>query len=44
MFVRNDVLVDARVLKEAATLRDAGHDVTIIEVNPRLAGGMIPRG
>jgi glycosyltransferase involved in cell wall biosynthesis len=30
MFVRNDVTVDARVLKEAATLRDAGHDVTIV--------------
>lgn len=30
MFVRNDVTVDARVLKEAATLNDAGHDVTII--------------
>jgi glycosyltransferase involved in cell wall biosynthesis len=29
MFVRNDVLVDARVLKEAASLRDAGHHVTI---------------
>lgn len=32
MFVRNDVLVDARVLKEAATLRDAGHDVTIFGI------------
>lgn len=30
MFVYNDVTVDARVLKEAATLRDAGHDVTIL--------------
>jgi glycosyltransferase involved in cell wall biosynthesis len=30
MFVRNDVMVDARVLKEAATLRDVGHHVTII--------------
>ena len=30
MFVRNDVTVDARVLKEAATLRDAGHDLTIV--------------
>lgn len=30
MFVRNDVMVDARVLKEAATLRDAGYRVTII--------------
>src|SRR4029450_8676556 len=30
MFVRNDVTVDARVLKEAATLTDAGHDVTIV--------------
>jgi glycosyltransferase involved in cell wall biosynthesis len=32
MFVRNDLLVDARVLKEAATLRDAGHDVTIVGI------------
>jgi glycosyltransferase involved in cell wall biosynthesis len=32
MFVRNDVLVDARVLKEAGSLRDAGHDVTIIGI------------
>src|SRR5262245_9391237 len=30
MFVRNDVTVDARVLKEAVTLRDAGHKVTIV--------------
>jgi glycosyltransferase involved in cell wall biosynthesis len=30
MFVRNDVLVDARVLKEAGSLRDAGDDVTIV--------------
>ena len=30
MFVRNDVLVDARVLKEAGSLRDAGHEVTIV--------------
>jgi glycosyltransferase involved in cell wall biosynthesis len=30
MFVRNDVTVDARVLKEAGTLTDAGHDVTIV--------------
>lgn len=30
MFVRNDVLVDARVLKEAGSLRDAGRDVTIV--------------
>ena len=30
MFVRNDVTVDARVLKEAATLRDAGHSLTIV--------------
>ena len=30
MFVRNDVTVDARVLKEAATLTAAGHGVTII--------------
>jgi glycosyltransferase involved in cell wall biosynthesis len=32
MFVRNDVLVDSRVLKEAGSLRDAGHDVTIIGI------------
>jgi glycosyltransferase involved in cell wall biosynthesis len=32
MFVRNDVLVDARVLKEAGSLRDAGHDVTIMGI------------
>ena len=32
MFVRNDVLVDARVLKEAGSLRDAGHDVTIVGI------------
>ncbi|MFL5776027.1 MAG: glycosyltransferase [Chloroflexota bacterium] len=32
MFVRNDVTVDSRVLKEAASLRDAGHAVTIIGV------------
>ncbi len=32
MFVRNDVLVDARVLKEAGSLGDAGHDVTIIGI------------
>jgi glycogen(starch) synthase len=30
MFVRNDVTVDARVLKEAATLHEAGHEVTIV--------------
>ena len=30
MFVRNDVSVDARVLKEAATLTAAGHEVTIL--------------
>lgn len=30
MFVRNDVTVDARVLKEAGSLRDAGHTVTIV--------------
>jgi glycosyltransferase involved in cell wall biosynthesis len=39
MFVRNDVTVDARVLKEAATLRDAGHQVTIIgTARPELPG------
>lgn len=32
MFVRNDVLVDARVLKEAGSLRDAGHDVTVMGI------------
>ncbi len=30
MFVRNDVSVDARVLKEAATLTAAGHSLTIV--------------
>ncbi len=30
MFVYNDVRTDARVLREAAALADAGHDVTII--------------
>lgn len=30
MFVRNDVTVDARVLKEAGSLRDAGHTITIV--------------
>ncbi len=32
MFVRNDVLVDARVLKEARSLGEAGHDVTIFGI------------
>ena len=32
MFVRNDMTVDARVLKEAASLRDAGHAVTIMAI------------
>jgi glycosyltransferase involved in cell wall biosynthesis len=32
MFVRNDVTVDARVLKEAATLHGAGHAVTIVGI------------
>ena len=32
MFVRNDMTVDARVLKEAASLRDDGHAVTIVGV------------
>ena len=32
MFVRNDVLVDARVLKEAGSLSDVGHDVTIVGI------------
>lgn len=30
MFVRNDLSADARVLKEAASLRDAGHELTIV--------------
>ncbi len=30
MFVRNDLSADARVLKEAASLRDAGHRLTIV--------------
>ena len=33
MFVRNDVLVDARVLKEAGSLTAAGHDVTIVGIS-----------
>lgn len=32
MFVRNDMTVDARILKEAASLRDAGHAVTIMGI------------
>jgi glycosyltransferase involved in cell wall biosynthesis len=32
MFVRNDMTVDARILKEAASLRDAGHAVTIVGI------------
>jgi glycosyltransferase involved in cell wall biosynthesis len=32
MFVRNDVLVDARVLKEAGSLAAAGHEVTIVGI------------
>ena len=32
MFVRNDMTVDARILKEAASLRDAGHAVTIMAI------------
>jgi glycosyltransferase involved in cell wall biosynthesis len=32
MFVRNDMTVDARILKEAGSLRDAGHDVTIVGI------------
>jgi glycosyltransferase involved in cell wall biosynthesis len=32
MFVRNDMTVDARILKEAASLRDDGHDVTIVGI------------
>jgi glycosyltransferase involved in cell wall biosynthesis len=34
MFVRNDLSADARVLKEGATLRDAGHQVTLIGALP----------
>ena len=33
MFVRNDMTVDARILKEAASLRDAGHTVTIMGIS-----------
>jgi glycosyltransferase involved in cell wall biosynthesis len=33
MFVRNDMTVDARILKEAATLRDDGHAVTIMAIS-----------
>ena len=43
MFVRNDVLVDARVLKEAGSLRDAGHDVTIIGITRPGAARQIER-
>jgi glycosyltransferase involved in cell wall biosynthesis len=43
MFVRNDVLVDARVLKEAGTLRDVGHDVTIIGTSRPGAGHDVER-
>ena len=43
MFVRNDVLVDARVLKEAASLRDADHDVTIIGITRPGAPSAIER-
>lgn len=43
MFVRNDVLVDARVLKEAATLRDAGHDLTIVGISRPGAADRIER-
>ena len=32
MFVRNDMTVDARILKEAASLRDDGHAVTIVGI------------
>jgi glycosyltransferase involved in cell wall biosynthesis len=32
MFVRNDMTVDARILKEAASLRDAGHSVTVVGI------------
>jgi glycosyltransferase involved in cell wall biosynthesis len=32
MFVRNDMTVDARILKEAASLRDDGHAVTIMAI------------
>jgi glycosyltransferase involved in cell wall biosynthesis len=43
MFVRNDVLVDARVLKEAASLRDDGHDVTIVGVTRPGAAQVVER-
>ncbi|HLO35790.1 MAG TPA: glycosyltransferase [Candidatus Deferrimicrobium sp.] len=39
MFVRNDATRDSRVLREAATLTQAGHQVTIMAVNPA-AGGL----
>lgn len=35
MFVRNDMTVDARILKEAASLRDDGHAVTIVGITRR---------
>jgi glycosyltransferase involved in cell wall biosynthesis len=43
MFVRNDVTVDARVLKEAGSLRDAGHGVTIVGIPRPGALGRIER-
>lgn len=43
MFVRNDVSVDARVLKEAATLTAAGHTVTILGTTRPGAGDAVER-
>jgi glycosyltransferase involved in cell wall biosynthesis len=43
MFVRNDVAVDARVLKEAATLHDAGHSLTIVGTTRAERGREIER-
>ncbi len=34
MYVRNDLTAEARVMKEAASLRDAGHQVTVIGALP----------
>lgn len=43
MFVRNDVLVDARVLKEAGSLSAAGHAVTIMGIARPGQAGVIER-
>ncbi len=40
MFVRNDATRDSRVLREARSLTDHGHDVTIVALMP--SGGGLP--